>query len=143
MDDRDLQFFDTMLADLKKENKVDEKQIYSTGPFQRRRVHLLTVGRTRRPLRGRRADRRRFSPEIGAKLKRSRCCIWRAENDRLVKYEWQQAAIEHLKSSTSCGDGKPWEEGCVIYDSKLGTPVVAYIPSPAPTASRQARSGRL
>jgi polyhydroxybutyrate depolymerase len=49
------------------------------------------------------------------------------ENDPLVKFEWQKTTIDALRKLNQCGEGKPWEKQCTIYESKTGTPVIAYI----------------
>jgi polyhydroxybutyrate depolymerase len=49
------------------------------------------------------------------------------ENDPLVKFEWQKATIDAVRKLNQCVEGKPWEKQCTLYESKIGTPVVAYI----------------
>lgn len=127
MDDRDLKFFDAMLADLKKENKIDERGIYSTGHSNGGGFTYLLWAERGDTFAAVAPTAAAFSPEIGAKLKPKPVLHLAGENDRLVKYEWQQAVIEHLKKLNRCGEGKPWEVGCTWHDSELKTPVVAYI----------------
>lgn len=127
MEDRDLKFFDAMLADLKKENKIDERRIYSTGHSNGGGFTYLLWAERGDTFAAVAPTAAACSPEIGAKLKPKPVLHLAGENDRLVKYEWQQAVIEHLKKLNQCGDGKTWEQGCTWYDSQLKTPVVAYI----------------
>jgi polyhydroxybutyrate depolymerase len=127
MDDRDLQFFDAMLADLTKENKIDERRIYSTGHSNGGGFTYLLWAERGDTFAAVAPTAAAFSPEIGAKLKPKPVLHLAGENDRLVKYEWQQAVIEHLKKLNQCGEEKAWEQGCTWYDSQLKTPVVAYI----------------
>ncbi|MGC3967629.1 MAG: dienelactone hydrolase family protein [Pirellulales bacterium] len=127
LDDRDLKFFDAMLADLKKEAQVDEARIYSTGHSNGGGFTYLLWAERGDVFAAVAPTAAAFSPEIGAKHKPKPVLHLAGENDRLVKYEWQQAVIEHLKKLNQCGEGKPWEPGCTLYESKLGMPVVAYI----------------
>jgi polyhydroxybutyrate depolymerase len=97
-DDRDLKFFDAVLATLKKDYKVDESRIYATGHSNGDGfTYLLWAAR-------------------GDVL-----------NDRLVRFAWQQRTIDELRKLNGCGEGKPWGEHGTLYPSKSGTPVVTYI----------------
>ena len=51
------------------------------------------------------------------------------ENDTLVKFAWQQRMMDGLRKLNQCGPGQPWEgeQGCTLYPSKLGEPVVTFI----------------
>jgi polyhydroxybutyrate depolymerase len=51
------------------------------------------------------------------------------ENDPLVKFEWQKATMDAIRTINKCGEGKPWKTDCTIYESSIGTPVVTYIHS--------------
>jgi hypothetical protein len=35
--------------------------------------------------------------------------------------------IDALRKLNQCGEGQSWDEECMLYPSKLGAPVVAYI----------------
>ncbi len=52
-----------------------------------------------------------------------------AENDPLVKFEWQKRTMDRLRELNQCGEGKAWkdEKGATVYPSKVGAPVVTYI----------------
>lgn len=127
---RDLKFFDTMLAQLHKEFKVDDKRIYSSG-------HSNGGGFTYL-LWAERGDKfAAFAPSASAAsksqslLKPKPVLHVAGENDPLVKFAWQKATIEALRKLNQCGEGKPWEldANCTFYSSPLGTPVITAIHS--------------
>jgi polyhydroxybutyrate depolymerase len=48
--------------------------------------------------------------------------------DPLVKYAWQQMAMETVKKVNGCvAEGKPWAKDCTLYPSPTGTPFIAFI----------------
>ena len=126
--DRDLKFFDAVLASLQAEFRVDEKRIYSTG-------HSNGGGFTYL-LWAMRGDRfAAFAPSASAAskslplLKPKPVLHVAGENDPLVKFAWQQPTMEALRKLNQCGAGHPWEkdQACTYYPSKVGAPVVTYI----------------
>jgi polyhydroxybutyrate depolymerase len=54
-----------------------------------------------------------------------------AENDPLVKFEWQKETMDTFRKLNQCGEGKSWmdEKDCTIYDSKAKSPVITFIHS--------------
>jgi polyhydroxybutyrate depolymerase len=127
--DRDLKFFDAVLATLKKEFKVDPKRIYTTGHSNGGAfTYLLWAARggvfaAVAPCAA--AARRDFKPH----LKPKPVLHMAGQNDPLVKFAWQERTIDELRKLNGCGAGKPWAEHCTQYPSKSGTPVVTYIHS--------------
>lgn len=129
-DDRDLKFFDALLAKLKQDFKVDEKRIYSTG-------HSNGGGFTYLLWAERGEVFAAVAPSAAAaqavvrggnKLKPKPILQLAGENDPLVKYEWQKATMAAVRKLNGCdADGKPWDKHCTEYPSKTGTPFVAFI----------------
>ena len=126
--DRDLKFFDTMLASLSEKYKVDPKRIYSTGHSNGGGFsYLLWAARGEKFA--------AFGPSAAA-ASRSRSTLKpkpmihiAGENDPLVKFEWQKQTMEYVRKLNECGEGQPWEgeKGCTLYPSKIGAPVVTFI----------------
>lgn len=126
--DRDLAFFDEVLASLTKEFKVDSAKIYATGHSNGGSFTYL--------LWAERPDVfAAFAPSGSAALKsrsnlKARPMLHIAgDNDPLVKFAWQSLMIESVKKTNQCGEGVPWETRCTLYPSKLNAPVVTLITS--------------
>lgn len=138
--DRDLKFFDAVLARLKHDCKVDEKRIFATGHSNGGAfTYLLWAerGDTFAAV----APSSGIAPDSLLKLKPKPAMHLAGENDPLVKFEWQRRAIEAIRKLDGCdAKGKPWEKNCTLYRSRTGTPVVAFVhpgahalPASAPT----------
>lgn len=125
--DRDLKFFDAVLARLKKEYRVDEKRIFSTGHSNgggftyllwAERGDVLAAVAPSAAAALRQPDR--FKPKPVMHLA--------GEQDPLVKFAWQQATMAGVRKLNGCdAEGKPWDKLCTIFPSKSGTPLVTYI----------------
>ncbi len=126
--DRDLKFFDAVLASLKSDYRVDEKRLYATGHSNGGGfTYLLWAAR---------GDRfAAFAPSAAAaartlpQLKPKPVLHAAGQNDTLVKFAWQQQMMAALRNLNQCREGQPWEgeKGCTLYPSKLGAPVVTFI----------------
>lgn len=125
-DDRDLQFFDAVLAYVREHESVDENRIYSTGHSNGGGFTYLLWSQR---------------PDVFAALAPSASAagrVWRSlkpkpvmhlagENDNLVKFAWQERTMDALRWFHQCEDGQPWAEHATLYPSKVGAPVVTYI----------------
>jgi polyhydroxybutyrate depolymerase len=128
MGDRDLKFVDAMLEGLQKDLKVDSRRVFSTG-------HSNGGGFTYLLWAARGEKFAAFAPSASAAgrvardLKPKPVFHIAAENDELVKFEWQKLMIEHVRRLNQCGDGAAWdgEKGCTVYTSKIGAPVITFI----------------
>lgn len=127
MEDRDLKFFDAMLADLKKDYKVDEKRVYSTGHSNGGGYTYLLWAERGDVFAAMAPTAAAAPPDISDKLKPKPAFHLAGENDPLVKYAWQEAIIAKLRKLNQCGEGEPWGEHCTKYPSRIGTPVITYI----------------
>ncbi len=145
--DRDLKFFDTVLASLKKDYKVDAKRLYSTGhsnggsftyllweargnlfaafapsaSLSRSLVQPKENGTAALNEKTTNPANRTFLPKPVLHVA--------GENDPLVKFAWQKMMIDALRKLNQCGEGKPWEQEkhCTHYESKFNAPVVTFI----------------
>jgi len=135
-DDRDLKFFDRILASLKKDYRVDESRIYVTGHSNGGTfVYVLWAARndvfaafapassslslTNVTVEKNAAEQKSWAPKPVLHIA--------GENDPLVKFQWQKLTIDTLRRINQCTDGQPWERNCTLYPSKIGAPVVALI----------------
>ncbi len=129
--DRDLKFFDAILASLKKEAKVDPKRIYATG-------HSNGGGFTYLLWAERGDTFAAVAPSAGASarvfksLKPLPALHVAGEKDENVAYENQKNTMERVRKLDGCdAEGKPWTKvGSLVgteYASKTGTPFVSLI----------------
>ncbi len=126
--DRDLKFFDAVLASLHQDYKVDANRIYATG-------HSNGGGFTYLLWAARGKLFAAFAPSAAAaartrsQLSAKPVLHVAGTNDTLVKFEWQQQTMAALRKLNQCGDGQPWEgeKYCTLYPSKLDAPVVTLI----------------
>lgn len=124
--DRDLKFFDAMLAKLTADYQVDEKRIYATGHSNgggftyllwETRGQVLAAVAPSSAAKGRAAA---LTPKPAMHIA--------GKNDPLVKFQWQQASMEAIRKVNNCeAEGRPWARNCLIYDSKTDTPFVSFI----------------
>ena len=104
--DRDLKFFDAVLASLKADYKVDESRIYATGHSNGGGFTYL-LWRTRGDIFAAVAPSAASGPGAEwakrlADLKPKPVLHLAGEKDQLVKYEWQQATMEALRKLNGC-----------------------------------------
>ncbi len=145
--DRDLKFFDAVLASLKNDYKLDAKRIYSTGHSNggsftyllwEARGELFAAFAPSASLSRSLVQPKGFGPaDVSEKPANAAKRMFlpkpvlhvAGENDPLVKFEWQKMMIEAVRKLNQCGDGKPWEKEkqCMLYESKVGAPVVTFI----------------
>ena len=124
--DRDLKFFDALLARLKQDYRVDDKRIYATG-------HSNGGGFTYLLWAERGKVFAAVAPSAAVaryadKLKPKPAMHLAGEKDPLVKYAWQQRMMSAVKKLNGCApEGTRWDEHCTLYPSTNGTPFVTYI----------------
>jgi polyhydroxybutyrate depolymerase len=130
-DDRDLKFFDAVLASLKADYKVDTSRIYATGHsngggftyllWDQRGDVFAAVAPSASAARNRTSNLR---PKPAMHLA--------GDNDPLVKFPWQEATMRHLQEVNGCESvGETWQTPAkmkgTIYPSKTNTPFVSVI----------------
>lgn len=125
-DDRDLKFFDAVLATLREKYQVDDRRIYATGHSNGGGfTYLLWAKR----------------PDVFAAVAPSAASSRRlrqltpmpamhiaGRNDKLVLFSWQEQAIEAVKRINGCREnGSEWAKDCTQFASDKGTPFIAFI----------------
>lgn len=125
-DDRDLKFFDAVIASLRKDFRVDDRRIYSTG-------HSNGGGFTYLLWAARGDQFAAFAPSASAaraslaQLKPKPVLHAAGETDPLVKFAWQQDTMTALRKLNQCDEGQPGEKWVTTYPSQIGAPVVTLI----------------
>ncbi len=124
--DRDLNFFDAVLAQLKQDYKVDAKHVYATGHSNGGGfTYLLWLARS--------DVFAAVAPcaavaKYASLLKPKPVMHIAGEMDALVKYAWQQRMMEEVRKINGCSAiTENWDKDCTLYPSDKGAPVVTFI----------------
>lgn len=126
MDDRDLRFYDAMLADLVARRGADPQRVYATG-------HSNGGGFTYLLWAERGATLAAVAPSAAAgarsalKLRPKPAMHLGSPADELVKFTWQARMIDHLLKLNGCGPRDPTAMGMREYPSSRGAPVAVYL----------------
>lgn len=124
--DRDLKFFDAILAQLRKDYPVDGKRIYATGHSNGGAFTYLLWAERGEVFAA-------VAPSAAAfrdvpKLKPKPAMHLAGERDALVKYAWQKLTMDAVRRVNGCERaGKAWDAQCTIYPSGTGTPFVTFL----------------
>ena len=127
-EDRDLKFFDALLASLKQDYTVDEQRIYATGHSNGGSFTYLLWGARGDVFAAVAPSASIPNRDVRPLLKPKPVLHVAGENDELVKYTWQSVALRQLRRLNQCADeGTAWEPHCTRYTSPSGFPVVTFI----------------
>ena len=124
--DRDLKFFDAMLASLRKDHRIDEHRIYSTGHSNGGLFTYL--------LWAERGDVfAAFAPSAALlkggvmKLTPKPVLHIGSPQDTLVKFAWQERMIDYVLKLNGCGPRQADATGYTSYPSTKGAEVATYL----------------
>ena len=126
--DRDLKFFDAVLASMKEKHKIDERRVYSTG-HSNGGGFTYVLWAARGDVFAAVAPSAAVAARTAKDLKPKPVMHIAGENDELVKFAWQQLTITRLRTLNECGEGMVWDKNCTLYPSKIEAPVVTMIHS--------------
>jgi polyhydroxybutyrate depolymerase len=124
--DRDLKFFDAVLATLKEKHKIDDNRVYATG-------HSNGAAFTYVLWAARHDVLAAIAPSAGSSRSLSTCkpkpvLHIAGENDPLVRFAGQKLVMARVRTINGCGaEGTEWAKDCTLYASKQGTPLVTFI----------------
>lgn len=124
--DRDIAFFDAVLARLEHLGKVDAKRIYCTGHSNGGSfTYLLWL--TRGDVLAAVAPSAAAARYAG-NLTPKPAMILGGRNDRLVKFSWQELTMNAVRKVNDCTEtGESWNGVCTLYPSKINTPLVTCV----------------
>ncbi|CAN5774747.1 hypothetical protein BH09VER1_BH09VER1_17000 [soil metagenome] len=125
-DDRDLKFFDAMLASLRKDYHVDDKRIYVTG-HSNGGSFTYALWAARGPVIAAVAPTSAAAALVLSQLTPKPASIVGGTNDQIVKFPWQQSTIDAVLKLNECGAGQPAGTNITAYPSPTGNPLVTYI----------------
>jgi polyhydroxybutyrate depolymerase len=126
--DRDLRFFDVMLADLRQRHAIDARRIYSTGHSNgggftyllwAERGDVFAALAPSSSLLGRGFQKFKPKPVLHVA----------SPQDELVKFAWQQRMLDYVLKLNGCATFKPAAMGYTAYPSKSGNDVAVYLHS--------------
>ena len=124
--DRDLKFFDALLARLKQDYRVDPKRIYATGHSNGGGFTFL-LWLARGDVLAAVASSSAVA-RYARQLKPKPVMHLAGESDPLVKFSWQKLMMETERQVNGCSpQGEAWDKQCTLYPSTNGTPVVTFI----------------
>jgi polyhydroxybutyrate depolymerase len=127
--DRDLRFFDQVLASLKSDYKVDGKRVFATG-YSHGGYFTYLLWAQRADQLAAVAPCAATAMVSGPLLKPMPALHVAGTHDTLVKWEWQRLTMERVRKLNGCAEqGEPWASTGtltgVLYPSTNGTPFVA------------------
>lgn len=124
--DRDLKFFDAMLASLQKNYRIDQNRIYVTGHSNGGGFTYL-LWAARGPVFAAVAPTAAIAARLMPQLKPKPVLHLYGEKDELVKTEWQKRTCQFLLKLNDCSNtGTVFADHAMLYKSSIGTPVVIY-----------------
>ncbi|MES2598745.1 MAG: esterase [Verrucomicrobiota bacterium] len=125
--DRDLKFFDAMIARLKQDYQVDEQRFYALGHSGGGYFTYL-LWATRDDVLAGVAPLASEAAENLPALKPKPALLLAGEKDKQVKYEWQRASMNALRLRNGCSaEGTAFAGHCTLYPSASGTPIVEFV----------------
>lgn len=126
--DRDLKFFDAVLAQLRKVCQVDDKRVFATGHSNGGGFTYL-LWAERGDVFAAVAPSAAVARHVG-KLKPKPAMHLAGRQDALVKFAWQQRMMDAVRSLNGCGERGTVLDDCrTVYASTNGTPFLTYIHS--------------
>ncbi|HMN41908.1 MAG TPA: PHB depolymerase family esterase [Phycisphaerales bacterium] len=128
--DRDLKFFDAVLADLKKTYKVDDTRIYATGHSNGGAFTYLLWSARPDVFAALAPSAAGGNLQIMTSLKPKPAMHIAGRNDPLVKFSLQQRCMDQVKRINGCEkEGEQWggNKDCTLFKSTTATPFVAMI----------------
>lgn len=124
--DRDLRFFDAVLASIQTDYKPDDRRVYAMGHSNGGAfTYLLWAARgdtfaAVAPSSAPAGLRLNLTPKPAMHVAGTK--------DQIVPFRWQSPTIERIKKLNGCDEkGRPYGDDCTIYPSNAGTPLVTMI----------------
>jgi polyhydroxybutyrate depolymerase len=123
--DRDLHFFDAMLAQLNADYPVDAERVYCTGHSNGGAFTFLLW--LARPNVFAAVAPSSSAASYVAQLTPKPALLLGGRADPLVKFEWQERVRSALRKINGCSEtGETWQGTAMLYPSKTGTPLVTF-----------------
>jgi polyhydroxybutyrate depolymerase len=124
-DDRDLKFFDTILADLRAKFPIDDRRIYGAGFSNGSGLSFLMWGQRAKVFAGFAIVAGRIGAGVQLETPKPAYFVVGTMDPMYKGIMDSIARARDLDGAT--GDGKPCGEGCTEYASTKGAPVTTYV----------------
>ena len=126
--DRDLALVDAILASVRQEAGIDANRIYATGHSNGGGFTYLLWARRAEAFAA-------FAPVAaipargGFPTEPKPVLHIAGKADPLVKFAWQERALQAVRKLNGCGEGRPWpgDASCTLYPSEKGASVVTWV----------------
>lgn len=124
--DRDLKFFDAMLASLGQELKVDNRRVYAVGFSNGGGFAFVLWAARGDQISGVVSCAMIAPPNLIETFKPKPLMQIAGLNDKLQPVPKEEQTVLAIAEVNKCGEGRPWgnNANCTIYPSKIGAPVV-------------------
>jgi polyhydroxybutyrate depolymerase len=124
--DRDLKFFDAMLATLRAEYRVDPKRIYATG-HSNGGLFTYLLWAERGDIFAAFAPSAALLAHDFGKFQPKPVLHIGSPQDQLVKFTWQARMLDFVLKLNGCGPRRPEATGYTAYPSSQGADVATYL----------------
>jgi polyhydroxybutyrate depolymerase len=124
--DRDLKFFDVMLADLRTKYRIDAKRIYATGHSNGGLFTYLLWAERGDVFAAFAPSAALLAHDFG-KFKPKPVLHIGSPQDPLVKFAWQARMLDFVLRLNGCGPRQPESTGYTFYPSATGADVATYL----------------
>ncbi len=126
--DRDIDFFDSLLAYLSEQNNIDRKRIYLLGHSNGGLFAFTLLAARKNTFAAIGSVSAIFSEKVKKMLDPTPVFVVTGKNDRLVKASWQEEMIEYLKKLNNCAKDAITEDQLItVYKSEIGCDLVSYL----------------
>ena len=126
MGDRDLDFFDRMLADILDTRQGDPGRVFAAGHSNGGTFAYLLWAVRGEKLAGTAVSGAVLS-DRGVPLLPKPAFHIAGRTDPLVRFVWQETMMEMVRRVNRSGKGVPWGPLCTYYPSESGAPSAAYV----------------
>ncbi len=140
--DRDVKFFDAVLADLRQNLKVDDKRVYVVG-FSNGGGFTYVLWSTRHDqITAVVSCAMHASRKIISTFKAKPLLQIAGKQDKLQLVADQEKTVMAVAKLNECDEGRPWgtNMNCTIYPSNIGAPVVFFVHSGGHEVPKEAPS---
>lgn len=125
--DRDLAFFDALLAEMKRQHRIDARRIYATGHSNGGGFTYLLWAERGETFAAVAPSSALLRPRDGRDLRPLPVFHVASPQDELVKFAWQRRMLERVLTLNGCPPLRPEAGGLTVYPSTRGAEVAVFL----------------